>query len=92
MWKILQKITKNLILAIPVMMLAGFIYGLAFDAGWLKAMIVLFTFLMVYPMMVTLKVKKVFESGDMKAQVLTQLINFGIVPFVAYAFGMFFCR
>ena len=90
MWIALQKITKNLILAIPVMMVAGFIYGLFFDPTWLKSMITPFTFLMVYPMMVTLKIKKVFEGGDGKAQFLTQLINFGIVPFVAYGFGLFF--
>jgi hypothetical protein len=36
---------------------------------------------MVYPIMVTLKIKKVFEGGDLKAQVLTQCINFGIGPF-----------
>jgi ACR3 family arsenite efflux pump ArsB len=90
MWTILQKITKNLIMAIPVMMFTGFIYGLSFDPTWLKSMIIPFTFLMVYPMMVTLKVKKVFEGGDGKAQLLTQLINFGIVPFVAFGFGIYF--
>lgn len=90
MWKALQKITRNLIVAIPLMMAAGFVYGLVAETGWLKSMIIPFTFLMVYPMMVTLKVKKVFEGGDVKAQVLTQLINFAIVPFVAYGFGMFF--
>ncbi|NDV27759.1 arsenic resistance protein [Desulfovibrio sp. JC010] len=90
MWTILQKITKNLIVAIPVMMVAGFVYGLYADPAWLKSMIVPFTFLMVYPMMVTLKLKKVFEGGDTKAQLLAQLINFGIVPFVAYGFGLYF--
>lgn len=90
MWTILQKITKNLIIAIPVMMIAGFIYGLSFDPAWLKSTIIPFTFLMVYPMMVTLKIRKVFEGGDAKAQLLTQLINFGVVPFAAYGFGMYF--
>lgn len=90
MFKMLQKITKNLIVAIPVMMLAGFGYGLLFDTAWLKSMIIPFTFLMVYPMMVTLKVKTVFEGGDGKAQVLTQLINFGLVPFLAFAVGHLF--
>ncbi len=72
------------------MMLAGFGYGLVFDTGWLKGMIVPFTFLMVYPLMVTLKVKTVFEGGDGRAQVLTQLINFGLVPFLAFAVGHLF--
>ncbi|WP_027722769.1 arsenic resistance protein [Maridesulfovibrio zosterae] len=90
MWKIFQRISANLILAIPLMMLTGFAYGLLFETAWLKTMIVPFTFLMVYPMMVTLKIKKVFEGGDVKAQVLTQFINFAIVPFVAYGFGQYF--
>lgn len=81
---------KNLIIAIPVMMTAGFIYGVLHDATWLKALIVPFTFLMVYPMMVTLKVNKVFEGGDTKAQVLTQIVNFGIIPFLAFGIGSFF--
>lgn len=90
MFTILQKIARNLIVAIPIMMVAGFIYGMTADTGWLKSMIVPFTFLMVYPMMVTLKVKKVFEGGDGKAQILTQLINFGLIPFLAAAVGLLF--
>ncbi|WP_419786058.1 arsenic resistance protein [Pseudodesulfovibrio sp.] len=87
---IFRKISSNLIVAIPVMMVAGFVYGMAADATWLKNLIVPFTFLMVYPMMVTLKVRKVLEGGDGKAQVLTQLINFGIIPFLALGAGMAF--
>ena len=92
MWKFLQKITKNLILAIPVMMISGFIFGIVFQSQFLKGLIIPFTFLMVYPMMVTLNIQKVFEGGDTKAQVLTQAINFGIVPFVAYGIGLLFFR
>jgi ACR3 family arsenite transporter len=92
MWKLLQKITKNLIIAIPVMMIAGFIFGIIFEPQFLKALIIPFTFLMVYPMMVNLNIKKVFEGGDGKAQLLTQIINFGIVPFVAYALGLIFFK
>ncbi len=90
MWKYLQKISKNLTVAIPVMMVAGFLAGVTTDMGWIKSLIIPFTFLMVYPMMVTLKIRKVFEGGDSKAQVLTQFINFGIVPFAAFGIGMFF--
>ncbi|WDP88439.1 MAG: universal stress protein [Desulfobacter sp.] len=92
MWKLLQKISKNLTLAIPVMMLSGFVFGIIFDAAFLKTLIIPFTFLMVYPMMVTLNIQKVFEGGDVKAQVLTQVINFGIVPFLAWAVGLLFFR
>ncbi len=90
MWSILQKISKNLVLAIPTAMALGFGVGLATDASWMKSLILPFTFLMVYPMMVTLKIKEVFSRGDVKAQVLTQAINFGIVPFLAYGVAMLF--
>jgi ACR3 family arsenite efflux pump ArsB len=71
-------------------MLLGFIFGLLIDAAFLKELIIFFTFLMVYPMMVTLKVKKLLEGGDGKAQLLTQLINFAIIPFVALGIGTIF--
>jgi len=92
MWKLLQRITKNLTLAIPVMMLTGFTFGVLFEAAFLKSLIIPFTFLMVYPMMVNLNIQKVFEGGDVKAQVLTQVINFAIVPFLAYVIGLIFFK
>ena len=42
---------------------------------------------MVYPMMVSLKLGKVLEGGDSKAQLLAQLINFAIIPFLAFVLG-----
>jgi ACR3 family arsenite efflux pump ArsB len=90
MWTLLQRISKHLVIAIPLMMVFGFLYGSLADARPLKHLIVPFTFLMVYPMMVTLKIRKVFEGGDLKAQGLTQAINFTVVPVVAYLLGTYF--
>jgi ACR3 family arsenite efflux pump ArsB len=92
MWKILQIINKNLVIVIPLMMVFGFVYGIYNDAAFLKKFIVPLTFLMVYPMMVTLKVKTVFQGGDAKAQLLTQLINFGIIPFITFGIGILFFK
>ncbi len=92
MWKFLSTITKNLTIAIPVMMVTGFLFGIIFDASFLKGFIIPFTFLMVYPMMVNLNIQKVFEGGDLKSQVLTQVINFGIIPFLAYFVGLIFFK
>ena len=72
------------------MLIAGFIFGVFVKAGFLKSLILPFTFLMVYPMMVTLKIKQVLEGGDGKAQIYTQLINFAIIPFVAFGAGKVF--
>lgn len=90
MWSFLKKINANLIWVIPAVMALGFIYGLAADAGGLKSAIIPLTFLMVYPMMVGLKIKKVFEGGDLKAQLYAQVINFGLIPFLAFGLGRLF--
>ena len=90
MWRFLQAITKRLTVAIPAMMVAGFLFGVSTDAGWLRNLIMPFTFLMVYPMMVTLKVKQVFKGGDAKAQVVAQLVNFAVIPFLAWGIGLVF--
>lgn len=92
MWNLLQQVSKNLVVAIPAAMILGFLAGLAGDMGWLKSLIVPFTFLMVYPMMVTLKIREVFSGGDVRAQVITQLVNFAVVPFLTYGVGLVFFR
>ena len=90
MWRILTAINKNLTLAIPITMLVGFAYGVLVETAFLKSLIIPFTFLMVYPMMVTLKIRSVLEGGDTQAQLMTQGINFLIIPFVAYGIGRMF--
>ena len=93
MWKILIRINKNLVSAIPVMMIAGFAFGAAMDAELvltLKGLIVPLTFLMVYPMMVTLNIKHLKQGLDLPLQATTQFINFGIIPFAAFLLGRWF--
>jgi predicted Na+-dependent transporter len=41
-------------------------------------------------MMVTMKLRKVLEGGDGKAQVLAQAMNFGVIPFAAFGLGLAF--
>ncbi len=94
MWKFLIKINKKLVVAIPVMMAAGFVFGINVDPAAvkkLKALIVPLTFLMVYPMMVTLNIKHLREgTKNLKLQLTTQFINFAIIPFIAYGLGLIF--
>jgi ACR3 family arsenite efflux pump ArsB len=89
-WKILSRVGSLLVFAIPAMMAFGFVTGLSMDVSSLKGLIVPFTFLMVYPMMVTLRVRKVFEGGDGKAQLISQAINFALVPFLSFWVGRLF--
>jgi ACR3 family arsenite efflux pump ArsB len=94
MWDLLIKINKKLTIAIPVMMLTGFLFGVSLSSAMvsqLKALILPLTFLMVYPMMVTLNVKHLQEGiKNVKLQLMTQFINFAIIPFIAYGLGLYF--
>ena len=93
MWKLLLKINRQLILAVPAAMLLGFGCGLLAGkpmlAG-LKNLIVPLTFLMVYPMMVALNINHLKEGINLKLQLVTQLLNFAVIPFLAYGLGLYF--
>lgn len=91
MLNILKKLQNNLVSAIPISMLCGLIGGgYLFDAAPLKQLIIPITFLMVYPMMVTLNLKSIFKGSDLKLQLTTQFINFIIVPAVVFTIGKIF--
>ena len=88
--KTLSWLQKNLITSIPLTMILALLFGYFNEVGYLKNLIIPLTFLMVLPMMITLPIRKVFEGGDIKVQVVTQLINFAITPFLAFAIGIAF--
>lgn len=93
MWKLLTAVNKNLIYAIPLVMIAGFVCGMLLgmeQVRGLKQLIVPFTFLMVYPMMVTLNIKNLMGGMNIKLQGATQAINFLIIPFFAWGMGRLF--
>jgi ACR3 family arsenite efflux pump ArsB len=71
-------------------MTIGLLYGYFFDARPLKQLIIPVTFIMVYPMMVTLNVKTIFKGQDYKLQITTQIINFVLVPLLAFYTGRLF--
>jgi ACR3 family arsenite transporter len=84
---VLRKLQDNLIWSIPAAMLAGFLVGLVWDAKPLSALILPLTILMVYPMMVTLNVRALFTHGDTRLQLVTQGLNFLVVPAAAWLMG-----
>ncbi|ESA38183.1 bile acid:sodium symporter [Leptolyngbya sp. Heron Island J] len=90
MWKVLGFIQKNLVWSVPVFMIAGLIFGAVANPTPLTALIIPLTFLMVYPMMINLQIQKVLSGGDYKVQLLTQLINFAVIPFFAFGMGRLF--
>ncbi len=93
MWKYLIAINKNLVYAIPALLLTGFAFGLAVNdetVSKLKNLIIPLTFLMVYPMMVTLNIKNLRQGLNFRLQATAQLINFGVIPFIGFFLGRLF--
>lgn len=93
MWKILQKVNKNLIIVIPLFLLGGFIFGILVDPATsqkLKTLLVPLTVLMVFPMMVTLNIGNLKKGLNYQLQATAQLINFIIIPIAAFALGKIF--
>jgi len=90
MWHLLSALPKNLVWSIPVSMLLGLLCGYLIDVAPLKQMIIPVTFIMVYPMMVTLNVQSIFKGRDTALQLATQAINFVLIPLLAYYTGRLF--
>jgi ACR3 family arsenite efflux pump ArsB len=75
-------------------MVLGYLFGITVSSqtvSILKNLIMPFTFLMVYPMMVTLNIKALADGiKNIRLQFFTQFINFAIMPFVAFGLGKIF--
>lgn len=78
----------------PVTMIAGFCFGITVNPATvqtLKNMIIPLTFLMVYPMMVTLNINNLKDGiKNVRLQGVTQLINFSLIPLLAFGLGRIF--
>lgn len=86
MWQKIFFLQKKLTRSIPASMGIGLLYGYFFNPAPLKALIVPVTFLMVFPMMINLPLRKVLEGKDYKVQIAAQFINFALIPFLALGF------
>ncbi len=89
-FKALGALQKKLIISIPIVIVLGLGVGMLFDVSFFKSWILPLTFVMVYPMMVSLNVKQIVKKGDTKLQLTAQAINFLIIPFVGFGLGVLF--
>lgn len=90
MWKVLNWIQKNLVWSIPLAMLAGLGFGQLTAPSFLRGAILPLTFLMVYPMMVTMNVRDLLKPGSGRLHGVTQAINFIFMPAIGYGAGLLF--
>ncbi|KAB2952074.1 arsenic resistance protein [Heliorestis acidaminivorans] len=82
--------SKNASLSIPLALLLGFGVGLRVDTAFLSSLILVFTFLMIYPTMIGVKLKEAVNLTHGKVVGLSLLINFFMIPFLAWGLGVAF--
>ena len=84
--------SKKLVLAIPIILVIGFITGLYADTHILKSWILPFTFFMIYPTMIGFKIKEAVDLSHMKVVIISGLMNFIFIPIIAFIFGKLFLQ
>jgi predicted Na+-dependent transporter len=82
--------SKNTALVIPLVLILGFVAGLLIDTSVLKNYILIVTVLMIYPTMIGFKIREVFNFSQGKLMLTAIIINFTVIPLVAYLLGVGF--
>lgn len=88
--KILKYLQTHLVWVIPITIVIGIIFGNYFETSFLKSAILPLTFLMIFPQMVNLNIRKLAEKPNTKLKVISLVINFVILPLVALILGKLF--
>lgn len=78
---------KYLLISVPFTLLLGFITGTLVDTSILKNTILIATIIMIYATMVGFKVKELTNIRGTKALKYSVLINFLIIPLIAFLLG-----
>jgi ACR3 family arsenite efflux pump ArsB len=87
---ILSWLQKHLVWSIPGAMLLGLAYGRWADGNALRWTIMPLTFLMVYPMMVTLNLRALANRGGGGLQLMALALNFVLMPLLGWGLGLLF--
>lgn len=85
--KIYQFPQKYLTLSVPMILVLGFIIGSIFDTNFLKPTILFATMIMIYATMVGLNFKELTSLKGSKVLIVSFLLNFLIIPLIAYGIG-----
>lgn len=82
--------SQNISLVVPLVLIIGFIAGLLIDTTSLKNYILVVTIFMIYPTMIGFRLREVFNLSQGKLIVIAMLLNFLVVPCLAYLLGIGF--
>lgn len=90
MQALLNRLQQHLVWSIPGAMVLGLLVGTLVDAAFLRHTILPLTFLMVYPMMVTLNFRALAARGDVRLQATALALNFVVMPLLGWGLGVVF--
>lgn len=79
--------SKHIAIAIPAILILGFIAGIFVDTSVLKQYILPITVLMIYPTMIGFKAKEVLNLSHGKLFMTVMGLNFVVIPVLAYLLG-----
>lgn len=82
--------SQNISLAIFVSLVIGFGVGLGMDTTPLKRVVLPLTFVIIYPSMIGFRFDEIFGRSHGKLLAAAMLVNFTLVPGVAYLLGTVF--
>lgn len=85
--KVLFWPSKNIALAIPLILIIGFLTGLLMDSTSLKQYILPITVLMIYPTMIGFKAKEIMNLSQGKLLLTVMFLNFLVIPGFANLLG-----
>ncbi|GEN32437.1 ACR3 family arsenite efflux pump ArsB [Cerasibacillus quisquiliarum] len=83
---------KHIMLSVPLILVLGFIIGSFVDTSFLRPTILIATMVMIYATMVGLDFNELKSLKGSKTLFISIIINFIIIPFVAYGIGMTFLK
>lgn len=79
--------SRYLLVSVPLTLILGFIVGTFVDTSFLKSTILVATIIMIYATMVGLKLKELTSLKGSKVLGYSILINFLIIPVIAFILG-----
>ena len=90
MHALLSRLQQHLVWSVPGAMVLGLVAGALVDAAFLRWAILPLTFLMVYPMMVTLNFRALAARSGVKLQATAFALNFVVMPLLGWGLGLVF--
>ena len=84
--------SRNFLLSVLIVLVSGFIAGLIIDTSVLKKYILLVSIIVIYPAMVGYKIQEILKLSNSRLIVISILLNFIFIPFLAYILGGVFFR